>query len=123
MVNSTQSLLRLLTADDQVYYQKLRAYHWTVTGPLFFGLHEQPELLYTDAALKVDELAERLLAMGGMPPATLSEALGSARLTEAELPTSGEGDTTTVNLVDSFRDQHQKTAWMLHAFSGGGVAV
>lgn len=148
MANQTQNLLRTLTADYQVYYQKLRAYHWTVTGPLFFGLHEQFELLYTDAALKVDDLAERLLAKGGNPPNTLAEALGEARLKEATLPASAEAmvadlisdleklsgwltecfntaesenDPVTMNVVDGFRDEHAKTAWMLRAFLGGEV--
>lgn len=148
MANKTQKLLRTLTADYQVFYQKLRAYHWTVTGPLFFGLHEKFELMYNDAALKVDELAERLLAKGGHPTATLAEALGEARLKEAALPASAEtmvadlledfeklsgwltecfntaeaeGDPVTMNVVDGFRDEHAKSAWMLRAFLGGEV--
>ena len=146
----TTERLNLLLADYQVYYQKLRHYHWNVSGPLFFGLHVKFEELYTDAALKVDELAERLLAKEGAPPMTLAEALAGARLSEATIPSSaeamvadllgdletlsgwlaecaktadGEGDTTTMNLVDGFRDEHQKTAWMLRAFLGGGVTA
>src|SRR6185436_2799000 len=71
-----------LLADYQVLYMKLRAYHWTVTGPLFFGLHAKFEELYDDAAEKVDALAERLAARGSRPPLTLKEQLGLARLKE-----------------------------------------
>jgi len=142
--------LHTLTADYQVLYQKLRAYHWMVTGPLFFGLHEQFEGLYIETAEKVDELAERLVAAGSRPPLTLAEATSATRLNEASLPAGAEemvasivsdyekldgwlgevadgaeaaGDTTTFNLVDGFRDGQKKTAWMLRAFLGGPAPV
>ena len=57
--------LNQLLADYQVFYQKLRTYHWTVRGPMFFDLHLKFEELYLDAAIKVDEIAERVLAIGG----------------------------------------------------------
>ena len=142
--------LHALTADYQVLYQKLRAYHWTVTGPYFFGLHAHFEALYTETATKVDELAERLVASGNRPPLTLAEALAASRLEEADLPAAAEemvaqvvadfekldswlgeaargaeaaGDTTTFNLVDGFRDGQQKTLWMLRAFLGETAPV
>ena len=49
-----------LLADSTVFYQKLRNYHWFVTGPHFFALHEKFEELYDDWAGKIDEIAERL---------------------------------------------------------------
>jgi starvation-inducible DNA-binding protein len=136
-------LARLL-ADYQVLYQKLRGYHWTVTGPLFFGLHAKFETLYLDAAEKVDALAERLAARGARPPVTLKEVLAQARLAEddgrpaplemvkrieADLVTlnqalrtsaraAGEaGDTATVNLLDGYADAQEKELWMLRAFA------
>jgi starvation-inducible DNA-binding protein len=136
--------LSALLADYQVLYQKLRGYHWTVTGPLFFGLHAKFEELYVDAAEKVDELAERLAARGARPPLTLADQLALARLREdggspsatdmvqsiaADLETlsdslraaAGEadeaGDTATVNLLDGYADAQEKTLWMLRAFT------
>ena len=114
-------------------------------GPLFFGLHVKFEELYTDAALKVDELAERVLALDTRPLSTLKEALQHARLTEdsgapdaetmvknlvadigtlnAELRATAKaaadaGDDATMNLLDPMADEQEKTSWMLRAFLG-----
>src|SRR5262245_37976285 len=96
--------LATLLADYQVLYMKLRGYHWTVTGPLFFGLHAKFEELYNDAAEKVDAVAERLVALGARPPLTFKEQLGLARLKEdAGSPSANEmvrnvaGDLETLN--------------------------
>ena len=67
--------LNALLADYQVHYQRMRNYHWNVRGPQFFQLHAKFEELYTGAALKVDELAERVLTLGARPYSTLAEAL------------------------------------------------
>ena len=140
-----QDLARLLS-DYQVLYAKLRAYHWTVTGPLFFGLHAKFEELYDDAAEKVDALAERLAARGVLPPLTLKDQLALARLAEdgghpsandmvrnvaadleklnvslraLEQAASGAGDAATQNLAQGFADGQEKTIWMLRAFLNG----
>lgn len=137
--------LNVLVADYQVHYQKLRNYHWNVKGPLFFGLHEKFEELYTAAALKVDALAERVLALGVKPFSTLKDQLAHARLAEDEGNPSAEamvettmadlstlndslrataklaadaGDDGTVNLLDPMADEQEQTAWMLRAFLG-----
>ena len=137
-----RELARLL-ADYQVLYMKLRGYHWTVTGPQFFGLHAKFEELYDDAAEKVDELAERLSARGARPPTTLKEQLALTRLKEdaghlaatdmvrniasdldalnAALRALAEsaaqaGDATTQNLAQGYSDAQEKTLWMLRAF-------
>jgi starvation-inducible DNA-binding protein len=134
--------LNLLLADYQVFYQKLRTYHWTVTGPHFLALHAQFEAMYTDVALKADAVAERVLMLGGRPVTTLAEALRLARLKEDGEPRAAEamirhvlgdleslakvqralsgkagelGDQSTVNLLDGFVDEQEKTAWMLRA--------
>ena len=135
--------LNTLLADYQVHYQKLRNYHWNVRGPLFFGLHLKFEELYNGAALKVDEIAERVLALGAKPLSTLASQLEAATLTEdagdpdakemvanlladleslnasirAAVKAAGEaGDDATVNLIEPFADEQEKTAWMLKAF-------
>jgi starvation-inducible DNA-binding protein len=137
--------LNLLLADYQVHYQKLRNYHWNVKGPLFFGLHLKFEELYTAAALKVDALAERVLALGGHPLSTLKDQLAHARLAEDDGSPDAEamvrttmddlgrlndalretarvagaaGDDGTVNLLDPMADEQEQTAWMLRAFLG-----
>ncbi len=144
MSNVTDAL-NLLVADYQVHYQKLRNYHWNVKGPLFFGLHEKFEELYNAAALHVDALAERVLALGEKPLSTLKEQLAHARLAEDEGNPSAEamvettmadlstlndslrataklageaGDDGTVNMLDTMADEQEQTAWMLRAFLG-----
>lgn len=67
-------------SDCQVLYQKLRNDHGNVTGPMFFELHQKLEELYEDAPVKVDELAERILASGGKPVATWNDQLALAGL-------------------------------------------
>lgn len=138
--------LAALLADYQVFYTKLRGYHWTVTGPLFFGLHAKFEELYDEAAEKVDALAERLAARGARPPVTLKEQLALARLKEdagqpsandmvrnvaADLETlnvslraleqaaTKAGDAATQNLAQGYADGQEKTIWMLRAFLHG----
>ena len=56
-----------LLANFQTYYQNLRGIHWNIRGKRFFDLHVKFEELYTDANLKVDEIAERILTLGSTP--------------------------------------------------------
>jgi len=143
MKNRVIDSLQPLLADYQVLYQKLRSFHWNVRGPLFFELHLKFEELYTDAATKVDDLAERVLALGGRPLSTLQSQLEAARLVEnageadasamvrelvddlAKLDgwlregvrTAGEADdAATVNMLEAMADAQEKTRWMLGAF-------
>ncbi|KHF28738.1 General stress protein 20U [Anoxybacillus sp. BCO1] len=71
-------------ANWNVLYVKLHNYHWYVKGPQFFTLHTKFEELYNEAALHIDELAERLLALGGKPLATMKEYLAVASVHEAK---------------------------------------
>lgn len=75
--------LNVQIADWSVLYTKLHRYHWFVKGPLFFTLHEKFEELYSEAAEVVDEAAERLLAIGGTPAASLKEFLSITTLEES----------------------------------------
>jgi starvation-inducible DNA-binding protein len=138
--------LAVLLSDYQVLYMKLRGYHWTVTGPLFFGLHAKFQELYEDAAEKVDAVAERLAARGARPPVTLKEQLALARLAEdpgspsandmvrniatdletinaslrdVEQAANRAGDEATFNLAQDYADAQEKTIWMLRAFLSG----
>ena len=64
--------LNQLLIDYQVHYQNLRLFHWNVKGPFFFVLHDKFEELYLEAAEKIDEVAERILALDGSPKASLT---------------------------------------------------
>lgn len=136
------SSLNQLLADYSVLYQKLRGYHWNVTGPQFFTLHQQFEVLYLATAVRVDDLAERVLTLGGHPHGTMQEMLSNARLEEQPVSHANDmvanivadydrldgwlkalsavagdaHDTGTVSLVDELTTVQQKEAWMLRAF-------
>lgn len=56
-----------LLANYMVFYQNTRGLHWNIRGEKFFELHLKFEELYTDLLQKVDEVAERILTLGGEP--------------------------------------------------------
>ena len=78
VVKSLQQLL----ADFQVYYTNLRGFHWNIQGPDFFVLHSKFEDLYNDAAEKIDEIAERILTLGGVPANKFSDYLKISKIKE-----------------------------------------
>ena len=81
VANVVASLQNLL-ADFQVYYTNLRGFHWEIKGRGFFVLHEKFESMYDDAAAKIDEIAERILMLGGTPENKFSNYLKVARIPE-----------------------------------------
>ncbi|PLR86330.1 DNA starvation/stationary phase protection protein [Bacillus canaveralius] len=97
-----QKLLNTQIANWNILYTKLHRFHWYVKGPLFFTLHEKFEELYTEAALVIDETAERLLAIGGEPIATLKEYIEAATLQETN------GETTANEMVQSLIEDYRK---------------
>lgn len=130
-------------ANWTVLYTKLHNYHWYVKGPHFFTLHPKFEEFYTEAAAHIDELAERVLTLGGQPVATLSGSLQAASIQEAtgketaeqmvesivrdfgimvdELKLAMEiaeqaGDEETYDMLLAIRAQLEKHNWMLKAF-------
>ncbi|PTF11320.1 Dps family protein [Staphylococcus devriesei] len=70
-------------ANWTVAFTKLHNFHWYVKGPNFFSLHEKFEELYNEASQYIDDLAERILAMGGNPVGTLKESLEISIVEEA----------------------------------------
>ncbi len=140
---SVTQALNVLQSDTTVLYQKLRSYHWNVTGQQFFMLHELFEKLYREIADTNDALAERATALGAAPVRTLEEQLSMALLKEdPTTPESGnmvrnvlvdlelltgrlrelardaelEGDIGTTNLANETADRNEKTIWMLKAY-------
>lgn len=136
-----QALARLL-ADTYTLYLKTHGYHWNVVGPQFPALHLMFETQYTEMALAVDEIAERIRTVGALAPGSYGEM---ARLTsvsdEGGAPEATEmvrrlivahetviraaeavveaaeplGDIATVDLATQRVLVHQKTLWMLRA--------
>lgn len=137
--------LAQLLADFQVYYTKLRGYHWHVRGPQFFTLHAQFESYYNGAAEHVDEIAERLLQLGATPENRFSEYLKIANIKESHdvrdpkkiLPelldslrvlvaqerkvaaaAEAADDIVTGDLISDLLDEQEKSIWMLSAYEG-----
>ncbi len=137
--------LNRILADSLVFEQKMHHFHWTVRGPQFFQLHAKFEDLYDRWGELVDELAERVLQIGGRPVATLAEALKLATLkeqpeqlderamlaeTRADLQKQLEawrqtitaceqaGDRVSANMIDDVCAETEKTMWMLGAWLG-----
>jgi starvation-inducible DNA-binding protein len=132
-------------ANWSVLYIKLHNYHWYVIGPEFFTLHAKFEELYNEAALHIDELAERLLALGDKPVATMTGCLEISSVKEAEGGETasemvasivsdfsvliselkkameiaeGANDETTGDLLLSIHASLEKHVWMLNSFLG-----
>lgn len=81
-INQTIDQLNDLLANYAVYYQNLRSMHWNVTGLHFFTLHEKFEEEYNDAQEMVDEIAERILSLGGKPKSSFSVYLSESDISE-----------------------------------------
>ena len=80
--NSNQAIeaLNELLASHQIYYQNLRGFHWLILGKNFFQLHDKYEALYNEAADTIDEIAERILMLGGAPLHTFEGYLEKTNL-------------------------------------------
>jgi len=76
-------------ADMQIFYQNLRGFHWNIKGSQFFVLHEKFEEYYTEAADQVDEIAERILAIGGEPLHSFTDYLAVTTLAEVKNVSDG----------------------------------
>lgn len=73
-----------LLADSYTLYLKTHNYHWNVTGPMFTTLHTLFETQYTELALAVDEIAERIRALGALAPGSYTEFEKLAKVKEAK---------------------------------------
>lgn len=148
-VASVLPALQQLLADFQIHYMNLRGFHWNIQGHGFFVLHGKFEELYEDTARKVDELAERVLMLGGKPENRFSRYLEVAGLKEvAEVGCASEAveyvlaalrhfmagerrlidlaadahDDVTADLMTGYLKEQEKLVWMLVAFSSQGCA-
>ena len=87
--------LSSLLADSYSLYLKTHNFHWNVTGPLFNTLHTMFEAQYTELAIAVDDIAERIRALGVKAPGSYSRF---AELTSIE---EGSGDETAEEMIRS----------------------
>ena len=96
-----EALGRLL-ADSYTLYLKTHNYHWNVTGPMFNTLHTLFEQQYTELALAVDEIAERIRAVGAPAPGSYA-AFGKLTTIEEET-----GHPAAVQMIENLAADQQK---------------
>lgn len=132
--------LTKVLADSYAIYFKTHAFHWNVTGPTFFSLHEMFGAQYNEIWTALDTIAERIRALGGTPPsgpaalgrlASIADAKGNLEANamvrelyegnQAALKTikaalaaaEKAGDQASVDLMVERTDAHDKHSWML----------
>ncbi len=135
--------LNELLANYQLFYMNARGYHWNIKGDKFFELHVKFEELYTDAILKIDEIAERILTLGHTPLHTYNDYLKVSAIKEAKNVSDGKkavatilegfkallqierkilelsskaGDEGTNALMSDYIREQEKSVWMYSAY-------
>lgn len=93
--------LNSLLANYQVFYMNTRGLHWNIKGDKFFELHLKFEELYNNLVLKIDEIAERVLTLGGTPLHSYSDYLKQSSIKETKNVSSGKDGVKLV--LDSFQ--------------------
>ena len=136
-----QGLSRLL-ADSYTLYLKTHNYHWNVKGPLFNTLHQMFEEQYTELAVAIDDIAERIRALGEPAPGSyqayselteIEEEVGEPSAEEMMLrllkgqetvartarsvigAAEAANDEPTADLLTQRMQVHEKNAWMLRS--------
>jgi len=98
---SVSSQLNVLLADSYTLYLQTHNFHWNVTGPLFIQLHTMFEEHYTELAVAVDDIAERIRSLGFNAPGTYKEF--SELSTFDEVP----GTPTAIKMVEILTKSHE----------------
>ena len=134
--------LSRLLADSYTLYLKTHNFHWNVTGPMFNTLHQMFEQQYLELATAVDEIAERIRALGVVAPGSYTQfaelstvqeerSVPSAEEMIAQLVrdqetivrtardvfplTEAAQDEPSADLLTQRMQIHEKTAWMLRS--------
>jgi len=129
-------------ADSYALYLKTHNFHWNVTGPMFQTLHTMFEEQYTELAMAIDEVAERIRSLGAFAPGSFSAyAQLSSIPEETGVPAAKDmitqlveghetviktarslypicdssDDDATADLLTARIQVHEKTAWMLRS--------
>ncbi|HCT74750.1 Dps family protein [Psychrobacter aquimaris] len=137
--------LNNLLSTYHVFYLNVRGYHWNVKGEHFFTLHPKFEELYTSLQLQIDEIAERILTLGGTPLHAYSDFVQHTSIEEDKNVKDGNAcvkgvvtglqaliteqrkvsalaadseDQGTADLVDAYVQEQEKLIWMYNAFLG-----
>lgn len=139
---SSAAALKDLLGETYALYTKTHGYHWNVTGPRFNSLHDMFMTQYTELWAALDEIAERIRALGHFAPGSSGEMLEHASIKpdngvpeaeemvknlaaghEAVARAAKKGikiaedanDPVSVDLFTQRAQISEKTAWMLRA--------
>ena len=138
-MSKTVEKLNLYLVNLNVLYRKVQNYHWNVVGKGFFTIHSKLEEFYDDLNGQIDDVAERILSIGGRPYGTLKDYLelttikeigvhdvlvsvkaefeGMLNLVkEIKVAADEENDYGTSALVDEYISNYEKNLWMLNAY-------
>jgi len=142
---NTAAKLNELLADVQIMYMNTRGFHWNIKGNRFFILHEKFEEFYNELNLMADQIAERILMIGGKPVHAYSQYIKMASIQESINKDSAEetineilegltvllkkersiiaeaaqhSDDGTVDLLTGYISAQEKEMWMYGAFLG-----
>lgn len=94
-------LMNDLLANYQVFYMNVRGFHWNIRGDKFFELHAKFEELYTDALVKIDEIAERILTLGHTPLHTYTDYLKKSDIKEYK--GVSDGSSAVGHVLDGYK--------------------
>jgi starvation-inducible DNA-binding protein len=136
--------LNILLANYHIHYQKMRNFHWNVTGADFFELHQKFEEQYNEAKINIDAIAERIRVFGQKPVSNYSKYLEMSEIQEAGVDLTSmqmvqetlkdlelllsqmvdvadaaveSGDAGTLDMINSFINKLETTHWMFTAWS------
>lgn len=145
MNKSVIDSLRLVVADCYALIGQTHLCHWNVRGPSFFSLHQAFEEQYNELFQAVDEVAERIRALGALAPGGLSKLAKMAGIKEIDEDASAkemvqsliganekllndlkaardcaakEDDSETEDLMIARIQVHEKIVWMLKSYLG-----
>lgn len=134
--------LNVYLSNVQLSYMNVRGFHWNIVGKQFFQLHQKFEEVYNGLNEMADEIAERILMLGGTPVHAFSKYIQMATIKEKENVSTADatvkelisdtmvllnnerelvelaadnGDEGTVGLISGYIEQHEKMLWMLNA--------
>ncbi|ODS63045.1 MAG: DNA starvation/stationary phase protection protein [Arenimonas sp. SCN 70-307] len=136
--------LSAFLADSYTLYLKTHQFHWNVTGPMFNTLHNMFMTQYTEEWTALDEIAERIRAIGFLAPGSYAEFVRLSSIREEQSPdaldwrgmvrqlvtgneavcrtarkvikvANAAGDDPSVDLATQRLQVHEKNAWMLRS--------